>query len=107
MYYLDWLRCLAILTVFFFHCAKIFDYHTTGVYNAIRSPVWSAFREFNFIWIMPLFFAISGASVFLSLKPGRIWPFIKARISRLLIPLVIVGTFLINPLYVYAERLFS
>ena len=107
LYYLDWLRVLAILVVFFFHCAKIFDYHTTGVYNAARSPVWSAFREFNFIWIMPLFFAISGAAVFLSLKPERIWPYIKARIIRLLIPLVIVGTFLINPLYVYAERLFS
>ena len=107
LYYLDWLRILAILVVFFFHCAKIFDYHTTGVYNTVRSPVWSAFREFNFIWIMPLFFAISGASVSLSLNPGRIWPFIKARITRLLIPLVIVGTFLINPLYVYAERLFK
>jgi glucans biosynthesis protein C len=107
LYYLDWLRVLAILVVFFFHCAKIFDYHTTGVYNPVRSPFWSAFREFNFIWIMPLFFAISGAAVFLSLKPEQARPFIKARISRLLIPLVIVGTFLINPLYVYAERLFS
>lgn len=107
LYYLDWLRVLAILVVFFFHCAKIFDYHTTGIYNAVRSPVLSAFREFNFIWIMPLFFTISGASVFLSLKPEQAWSFIKARISRLLLPLVIVGTFLINPLYVYAERLFS
>lgn len=106
LYYLDWLRVLAILVVFFFHCAKIFDYHTTGVYNAVRSPFWSAFREFNFIWVMPLFFAISGAAVFFSLKPKQAWPFIKTRISRLLIPLVIVGTFLINPLYVYAERLF-
>ena len=107
LYYLDWLRVLAILVVFFFHCAKIFDYHTTGVYNTVRSPFWSAFREFNFIWIMPLFFAVSGAAVFLSLQPGRVWPFVNARISRLLIPLVIFGTFLINPLYVYAERLFS
>lgn len=107
LYYLDWLRVLAILVVFFFHCAKIFDYHTTGVYNAVRSPFLSAFREFNFVWLMPLFFAVSGAAVFFSLKPERAWPFIKARISRLLIPLVTVGTFLINPLYVYAERLFS
>jgi len=107
LYYLDWLRVLAILVVFFFHCAKIFDYHTTGVYNAVRSPVWSAFREFNFVWLMPLFFAVSGAAVFFSLNPKGAWPFIKARISRLLIPLVVVGTFLINPLYVYAERLFS
>ncbi len=107
LYYLDWLRVMAILVVFLFHSAKIFDYHTTDVINAVRSPVLSAFREFNFLWLMPLFFAISGAAVFFSLKPGGTWPFVKARITRLLIPLVIVGTFLINPLYIYAIRLFS
>jgi peptidoglycan/LPS O-acetylase OafA/YrhL len=106
LYYLDWLRVIAILIVFLFHCAKIFDYHTTDVFSAVRSPVLSAFREFNFLWLMPLFFAVSGAAVFFSLKPGPAWPFVKARITRLLIPLVIVGTFLINALYVYAIRLF-
>jgi fucose 4-O-acetylase-like acetyltransferase len=107
LYYLDWLRVLAILTVFFFHCAKIFDYHTTDVFNAVRSPVLSAFREFNFLWLMPLFFAVSGAAAFFSLKRKRAGTFVKARITRLLIPLVIVGTFLINPLYIYAIRLFN
>jgi glucan biosynthesis protein C len=107
LYYLDWLRVMAILVVFFFHCAKIFDYHTTDVFNAVRSPALSAFREFNFLWLMPLFFAVSGAAVFFSLKPRRASPFVKARITRLLIPLVIVGTLLINPLYIYAVRLFS
>jgi len=48
LYYLDWLRVVAILVVFCFHSAKIFDYHTTDVFNAVRSPVLSAFREFNF-----------------------------------------------------------
>jgi peptidoglycan/LPS O-acetylase OafA/YrhL len=107
LYYLDWLRVLAILVVFFFHCAKIFDYHTTDVFNALRSPVLSAFREFNFLWLMPLFFAVSGAAAFFSLKRRRAAPFVKARITRLLIPLAIVGTFLINPLYIYAIRLFK
>ena len=107
LYYLDWLRVMAILVVFFFHCAKIFDYHTTDLFSAVRSPVLSAFREFNFLWLMPLFFSVSGAAVFFSLKPRRAWPFVKARITRLLIPLIFVGTFLINPLYIYAIRLFS
>jgi hypothetical protein len=106
LYYLDWLRVMSILVVFFFHCAKIFDYHTTDVFNTVRSPVLSAFREFNFLWLMPLFFAVSGAAVFFSLKPKRASPFVKSRITRLLIPLVVVGTFLINPLYIYAIRLF-
>jgi hypothetical protein len=56
---------------------------------------------------MPLFFAVSGGAVLFSLNPGEARPFVKARITRLLIPLVLVGTFLINPLYIYAIRLFS
>jgi peptidoglycan/LPS O-acetylase OafA/YrhL len=54
LYYLDWLRVFAILFVLLFHCGKIFDYHTTVVFNTVRSPVLSAFREFGFLWIMPL-----------------------------------------------------
>ncbi len=107
LYYLDWLRVIAILIVFLFHCAKIFDYHTTDVFSAARSPVLSAFREFHFLWLMPLFFAVSGASVFFSLNQEAVRPFVKARITRLLIPLIIVGTFLINAFYVYAIRLFK
>jgi glucan biosynthesis protein C len=107
LYYLDWLRVLAILSVLFLHCGKIFDYHTTVVFNTVRSPVLSAFREFGLLWIMPLFFILSGAAVFLSLRSRGKGEFIKARIIRLLIPLVLIGTFIINPPYVYIERLFS
>ena len=56
---------------------------------------------------MPLFFAISGASTFYALKPGGGWAFIKSRTIRILFPLVIVGTFLVNPVYVYAIRKFT
>jgi glucan biosynthesis protein C len=107
LYYLDWLRVFAIFVVFLHHCGKIFDYQTTVVFNTVRSPVLSAFREFNFLWIMPLFFILSGAAVFLSKRSDKKGEFIKARILRLLIPLIFIGTFIINPLYVYIERLFS
>jgi len=107
LYYLDWLRVFAILSVLFLHCGKIFDYHTTVVFNTVRSPVLSAFREFGLLWIMPLFFILSGAAVFLSLRSRGKGEFIKARIIRLLLPLVLIGTFIINPPYVYIERLFS
>lgn len=107
LYYLDWLRVFAILSVLFLHCSKIFDYHTTVVFNVVRSPVLSAYREFGFLWIMPLFFILSGAAVFLSLRSRGKWEFVKARVIRLLLPLVFIGTFIINPPYVYIERLFS
>jgi surface polysaccharide O-acyltransferase-like enzyme len=107
LYYLDWLRVAAILFVFLVHCSKIFDYHTTVVYNTVRSPALSAFRDFSLLWIMPLFFILSGAAVFLSKRADQTGEFIKSKIRRLLIPLVCIGTFLINPLYVYIERLSS
>ncbi|MCJ7547493.1 MAG: acyltransferase family protein [Deltaproteobacteria bacterium] len=107
LYFLDWLRVFGILVVFFHHCSKIFDFHTTTVYNAVRSPILSAFREFNFLWIMPLFFMISGASVYFSLRSRKAGGFIKERILRILIPLIFIGTFIINPPCIYIERLFD
>jgi hypothetical protein len=58
LYYLDWLRVLAILSVFVLHCGKIFDYQTQVVFKKVRSPVLSVFREFILLWIMPLIFAL-------------------------------------------------
>jgi len=107
LYFLDWLRVFAILVVFFIHSSKIFDYHTTVVFNTVRSPVLSAFRDFSLLWVMPLFFIISGAAVVLSKRSDKTGGFIKSRFLRLIIPLIFLGTFIINPLYVYIERLFS
>lgn len=107
LYFLDWLRVFAILVVFFIHSSKIFDYHTTVVVNPVRSPVLSAFRDFTLLWVMPLFFVLSGAAVFLSKGPDKPGGFIKSRFLRLVIPLIFIGTFIINPLYVYIERLSS
>ena len=107
LYFLDWLRVFSILLVFLIHCSKIFDYDTTVVFNTTRSPILSAFRDFGLLWIMPLFFFLSGAAVYLSQRSRKIGKFIKSRFLRLFIPLIIVGTFIINPLYVYIERLFS
>ena len=107
LYYLDWFRVFAILLVFLVHCSKIFDYDTTVVFNTVRISFLSVFRDFSLLWVMPLFFVLSGAAVFLSKGPDKTWEFIKSRFLRLLVPLIIIGTFIINPLYVYIERLSS
>lgn len=106
-YYLDWLRVMAILFVFFVHCSKIFDYHTMVVFNTVRSPILSIFREYLLVWIMPFFFVISGAAVFLSSRFQKPGGFIKSKIRRILIPSILIGTFVVNPPYVYIEKLFS
>jgi hypothetical protein len=56
---------------------------------------------------MPFFFVLSGAAVFLSKRSDKTGEFMKSRFLRLLVPLIFIGTFIINPLYVYIERLFS
>ncbi|MBU0462518.1 MAG: acyltransferase family protein, partial [Proteobacteria bacterium] len=106
LYYLDWLRVFAILAILFHHCSKIFDYHTTDLFNSIRSFAPSIHREFEALWIMPLFFVISGASVHYSLKSRKAGGFIKERILRIAIPLVFIGTFIIAPPQIYVMRFF-
>ncbi len=106
LYYLDWFRVLAILAVFLHHCGKIFDYRETGLYNIETSFAPTLHREFNALWMMPLFFVISGAAIYFSLKSRTASGFIKERILRIALPLVLIGTFVINPPQVYILRLF-
>ena len=55
--------------------------------------------------MMPLFFILAGASVYYSLRFRTAGGFIKERTLRILIPLIIVGYFVIAPPQVYLERL--
>ena len=103
LYYLDWFRVLAILVVFLHHCSKIFDYRETILYNSETSFAPALHREFNALWMMPLFFIISGAAVYFSLKSRNARAFVKERILRIALPLVFIGTFVINPPQVYVH----
>jgi len=103
-YDIDWLRCTAMLMVFLFHCARFFDDYPWHVKNNQLSAGMSTFVGFLVIWIMPLFFILSGLSSFYSLgnRTGR--QFLKARVKRLLIPFIF-GVFVLIPPQVYLERL--
>lgn len=108
LYFLDWFRVFAILVVFLHHCSRIFDYNTldTELFNTLPHLAPSLQREFNLLWMMPLFFIISGASVYFSLKSRNAGRFVKERILRIAIPLVFIGTFVINPLQIYIKHVF-
>jgi glucan biosynthesis protein C len=89
VYYLDWLRVLAILTVFIFHCGRFFDQEEWHVKNPVTyfgAEVWTYFLAG---WLMPLIFVISGASIFYALGKGGVGKFVKDRTLRLLVPLVV------------------
>jgi peptidoglycan/LPS O-acetylase OafA/YrhL len=59
----------------------------------------------NFLrgWMMPLIFVISGASLFFALGKGGVGSFVKGKVLRLLVPLI-VGIFSHAILAVYLER---
>lgn len=99
---LDWLRVLAILTVFIFHSGRFFDRMDWHVKNPITYQPMQLWTMFLASWMMPLIFVISGASLYFAL--GRVGKFIKDKVLRLLVPLA-VGVFTHIALDVYLERL--
>ena len=104
-YDLDWLRVLAILTIFVFHSGRFFDsedWHVKNPTTYFGMDVWTYFLA---AWIMPLVFVISGASIFYALGKGGVGKFVKDRALRLLVPLL-VGACTHIALQVYVEYRF-
>jgi len=103
LYYIDWLRVLAMFGIFLFHNARFFDdFSDWHVRNASTNFGASAVVAFMDQWIMPLFFLLAGASVYYALKSRRIGQFIQERTLRLLIPLIF-GMFIIVVPQAYFE----
>jgi len=94
-----------MLSIFFFHNARFFDFEDWHVKNGVTGLGPEIFIGFLAQWMMPLFFVISGAAVFYALKSRTAGAFLKERTLRILIPLIIIGFFIISPPQVYLERL--
>ena len=103
-YDLDWLRVLAILSVFVYHSTRFFNLGDWHVKNAVTYAGVQAFESFMEIWMMPLVFLISGASIFYAMNKGGAGIFFKDKILRLLIPLL-VAMFTYASLQIYLERI--
>jgi glucan biosynthesis protein C len=102
-YDLDWLRVLAILSVFAFHTSRIFDLDDWSIKNATTYPSVHLWTNYPSHWMMPLIFVISGMSTFYALGTRSAGRFVKDRALRLLVPLL-VGIFTHVMLQVYLER---
>ncbi|CAG0994390.1 partial Glucans biosynthesis protein C, partial [Methanosarcinales archaeon] len=102
-YDIDWLRVLAMLMIFLFHCARFFNYEDWHVKNNQLDFGMSVFVEIVSQWIMPLFFVLSAISVYYALDRRNNRLFINERFKRLVIPLLF-GIFVIVPPQVYIER---
>ena len=103
-YELDWLRVLAILVVFLYHSTRFFnlgDWHVKNVNTYVWLEFWNIFAT---RWMMPLFFIISGASLFYAIGKSAQWrKFYVDKFLRLMIPLII-GSVTHAALQIYLER---
>ena len=104
-YELDWLRVSAILFVLVYHSTRFFnlgDWHVKNINTYVWVEVWNIFAT---RWMMPLFFIISGASVFHALGKNVVWrKFYVDKFLRLMIP-VLVASVTHSAMQIYLERL--
>jgi peptidoglycan/LPS O-acetylase OafA/YrhL len=104
-YEFDWLRVLAILTVFVYHSTRFFnlgDWHVKNINTYVWVEIWNIFAT---RWMMPLFFIISGASLFYAIAKSGGWSrFYVNKFMRLMIP-VLVAAVTHSALQIYLERL--
>ncbi|HLA08225.1 MAG TPA: acyltransferase family protein, partial [Anaerolineales bacterium] len=89
MFYLDWLRVFAILLVFAFHSSRFYNVEVWNVKNNIWYPSVEVWVMFSSSFMMPLMFVISGASLFYALGKGGFGKFVKDKVLRLLVPLLV------------------
>jgi fucose 4-O-acetylase-like acetyltransferase len=100
-WYIDWLRVLATLLLFYFHPAEIFNrWRPWYIQNAQKSLGLSHLSEFILLWFMPLFFLLAGAASWFALRRRSGGQYVKERFKRLLIP-CIFGILVIVPLQIY------
>jgi peptidoglycan/LPS O-acetylase OafA/YrhL len=95
IYYVDWLRILAVLLLFPFHTLRVFNNEPFYVKGAYSDAV-SAVLGFINVWHMPLLFFLAGASTFLAMRKRTGRQYGWERVKRLLVPLVF-GTFVLIP----------
>ncbi|MGA9397352.1 MAG: acyltransferase family protein [Anaerolineaceae bacterium] len=103
-YDLDWLRVITIITVFFFHTARFFDTGGWHLKNLVRYQGFQDFTDLLIVWIMPMMFVISGAAIYYGFQKGKAGKFLKDKVLRLLVP-VVVGMFTHSILQIYFDAL--
>jgi len=90
-FWLDWLRVLAMGTIFLFHSSRPFAPPPWHVMNSSFDLGFTLFDVFISGWIMPLFFVISGVAVYFSIGKRNASQFFRDRFMRLMIPFLTVG----------------
>jgi len=105
-YWLDWLRVLAMGTIFLYHCGRPFIHIEWHIMNPEPDMLFTLANGFVTGWIMPLFFVISGIATYFSLAKRSPKQFATSRLKRLMIPFI-VGLFVVLPVHRYYSAVFK
>lgn len=98
---IDWIRNIAILMLFPYHTAVIFDNMGSFFIKAQHSHHFATiFIASTFFWYMPLLFFLAGASTYHAFGKRSTKAYIKERCTKLLLPLMI-GILTVVPSQVY------
>ncbi|TPE45843.1 acyltransferase family protein [Pontibacter mangrovi] len=102
-YEFDWLRVLAFSLLIFYHTGMFFVSWEWHVKNNQLSESMEYPMLFLSQWRMSLIFLVSGVGVYYALGYRSAGTFVKDRLKRILVPLL-VGMLLVVPPQVYFER---
>jgi hypothetical protein len=107
-YWLDWLRVIAMGTIFLYHSGRPFIFIPWHITNP--GPPDLAFTITNIFvtgWIMPLFFTVSGIATYFSLSRRSPGQYAKTRFLRLMVPFIFALFVVILPVHVYFDAVFN
>lgn len=102
--YVDDLRVAVIVGVFLVHVSEVFNpWDEWHIANGERSRLIGEIAVSMAPWIMPLVMLLAGVSAWYSLRTRTNRAYLRERVVRVLVPLV-VGTLVLSPPQVYLER---
>jgi surface polysaccharide O-acyltransferase-like enzyme len=100
----DWLRVLAVLSLFVLHAAYPFDPFPWHIKSPQQSHAFWFLIAFLNEWNMPLFFLLSGVGTWFALGFRSGGQYVRERFRRLALPLLF-GLLLIAPPQAYYEQM--
>ncbi len=105
-YWLDWLRVIAMGTIFLYHSGRPFIIIPWHIMNPEPDMLFTLVNIFVTGWIMPLFFTVSGIATYFSLSRRSPGQYAKSRFLRLMVPFIF-ALFTILYVHVYIEAVFN
>jgi peptidoglycan/LPS O-acetylase OafA/YrhL len=104
VYYVDWLRILAVLLLFPYHTLRVFNNDPFYVKASSLSSIADWVINFIDVWHMPLLFFLAGCSTYFALRKRTAGQYAWERVKRLLVPLIFGILVLVPPQGWYGAR---